>query len=191
MTNNFLSQVVVFLAFSILMSVGSIAHTAIVVIDPGHGGIDRGGIPGQKLAEKRHLNLSLSRNQQKSQSTFFQPNLNPKNARSGRRPRPHPRLKFLNRLTAQLQSLSPRRQRGYRRRTRLMLFSLTQLRQKRTSRIFIKIVFHRQLRDAARAAATQSFLGGMDLSFFEPPPNYLAGMTSSRGLLGPRPFAEE
>jgi hypothetical protein len=52
MTNNFLSQVVVFLAFSILMSVGSIAHPAIVVVDPGHGGIDRGGIPGQKLAEK-------------------------------------------------------------------------------------------------------------------------------------------
>ena len=34
------------------MSVGSIAHPAIVVIDPGHGGIDRGGIPGQKLAKK-------------------------------------------------------------------------------------------------------------------------------------------
>jgi N-acetylmuramoyl-L-alanine amidase len=52
MTNNFLSQVFVFLAFSILTSVGSIAHPAIVVIDPGHGGIDRGGIPMQKLAEK-------------------------------------------------------------------------------------------------------------------------------------------
>jgi N-acetylmuramoyl-L-alanine amidase len=52
MTNHFLSQAVVFLVFSILMSVGSIAHPAIVVIDPGHGGIDRGGIPGQKLAEK-------------------------------------------------------------------------------------------------------------------------------------------
>ena len=34
------------------MSAGSIAHPAIVIIDPGHGGIDRGGIPGQNLAEK-------------------------------------------------------------------------------------------------------------------------------------------
>jgi N-acetylmuramoyl-L-alanine amidase len=40
------------LVFSILLSVGSIAHPVIVVIDPGHGGRDRGGIPGQKLAEK-------------------------------------------------------------------------------------------------------------------------------------------
>jgi N-acetylmuramoyl-L-alanine amidase len=52
MTNHFLFQAVVFLVFSILLSVGSIAHPAIVVIDPGHGGNDRGGIPGQKLAEK-------------------------------------------------------------------------------------------------------------------------------------------
>jgi hypothetical protein len=52
MTNHFLFQAVVFLVFLILMSVGSIAHPAIVVIDPGHGGPDRGGIPGQKLAEK-------------------------------------------------------------------------------------------------------------------------------------------
>ena len=52
MTNNFLSQVFVFLAFSILISGVSIAHPAIVVIDPGHGGIDRGGIPGQRFAEK-------------------------------------------------------------------------------------------------------------------------------------------
>jgi len=52
MTNHFLFQAVVFLAFSILLSVDSIAHPAIVVIDPGHGGRDRGGIPGQKLAEK-------------------------------------------------------------------------------------------------------------------------------------------
>src|ERR1700722_12929338 len=46
------SQAVLFLVFSILMSVNSIAHPAIVIIDPGHGGIDRGGIPGQNLAEK-------------------------------------------------------------------------------------------------------------------------------------------
>jgi N-acetylmuramoyl-L-alanine amidase len=52
MTNNSLFQAVVFWVFSILMSVGSIAHPAIVIIDPGHGGIDRGGIPGQNLAEK-------------------------------------------------------------------------------------------------------------------------------------------
>jgi N-acetylmuramoyl-L-alanine amidase len=52
MTNHFLFQAVVFLVFSILLSVGSIAHPAIVVIDPGHGGNDRGGIPGRKLAEK-------------------------------------------------------------------------------------------------------------------------------------------
>jgi len=52
MTSRFLFQAVVFSVFSILLSVGSIAHPAIVVIDPGHGGRDRGGIPGQKLAEK-------------------------------------------------------------------------------------------------------------------------------------------
>jgi N-acetylmuramoyl-L-alanine amidase len=52
MTNHFLSQSVVFLVFSILISVGSMARPAIVIIDPGHGGIDRGGIPGQNLAEK-------------------------------------------------------------------------------------------------------------------------------------------
>ena len=46
------TQAVVFLVFSILLSVHSIARPAIVVIDPGHGGSDRGGIPGQKLAEK-------------------------------------------------------------------------------------------------------------------------------------------
>jgi N-acetylmuramoyl-L-alanine amidase len=40
------------LVFSILLSVGSIAHPVIVVIDPGHGGRDRSGVPGQKLAEK-------------------------------------------------------------------------------------------------------------------------------------------
>jgi N-acetylmuramoyl-L-alanine amidase len=52
MMSHFLFQAVVFSVFSILLSVGSIAHPAIVVIDPGHGGRDRGGIPGQKLAEK-------------------------------------------------------------------------------------------------------------------------------------------
>src|SRR5262249_16952411 len=52
MTNQFLLQRVVCLVFSIMMAGGSMAHPAIVVIDPGHGGHDRGGIPGQKLAEK-------------------------------------------------------------------------------------------------------------------------------------------
>jgi N-acetylmuramoyl-L-alanine amidase len=35
-----------------LLSVKLIAHPAVVVIDPGHGGIDRGGMPGQRLPEK-------------------------------------------------------------------------------------------------------------------------------------------
>ena len=52
MTNHIFPKAVAFLLLSILMSVASIAHPAIVIIDPGHGGIDRGGIPGQSLAEK-------------------------------------------------------------------------------------------------------------------------------------------
>ena len=52
MKNQFLFQAVVSIVCSILMTVGSIARPGIVVIDPGHGGEDRGGIPGQKLAEK-------------------------------------------------------------------------------------------------------------------------------------------
>jgi N-acetylmuramoyl-L-alanine amidase len=52
MTNHFLFQAVVFLVLSILICVDSVAHPTVVVIDPGHGGRDRGGIPGQKLAEK-------------------------------------------------------------------------------------------------------------------------------------------
>jgi N-acetylmuramoyl-L-alanine amidase len=36
----------------LLLSVKVIAHPAVVVIDPGHGGIDRGGMPGQRLPEK-------------------------------------------------------------------------------------------------------------------------------------------
>ena len=52
MVNHFFFQTVASLAFVILTAVGSIARPAIVVIDPGHGGEDRGGIPGQKLAEK-------------------------------------------------------------------------------------------------------------------------------------------
>src|SRR5690242_18005347 len=52
MMNHSPSQSVLFLAFSIMIAVGSIARPALVVIDPGHGGRDRGGIPGQQLAEK-------------------------------------------------------------------------------------------------------------------------------------------
>jgi N-acetylmuramoyl-L-alanine amidase len=51
MTNHFLFRAGVSL-ISILMAAGSLARPAIVVIDPGHGGSDRGGIPGQKLSEK-------------------------------------------------------------------------------------------------------------------------------------------
>ena len=52
MKDHFLCQAAASIVFSILMALGSIARPAIVVIDPGHGGIDRGGIPGQRLAEK-------------------------------------------------------------------------------------------------------------------------------------------
>ena len=34
------------------LTAGLIAHPAVVVIDPGHGGFDRGGMPGQRLPEK-------------------------------------------------------------------------------------------------------------------------------------------
>jgi N-acetylmuramoyl-L-alanine amidase len=36
----------------LLLTAGLIAHPAVVVIDPGHGGHDRGGMPGQRLPEK-------------------------------------------------------------------------------------------------------------------------------------------
>jgi hypothetical protein len=48
-----------------------------------------------------------------------------------------------------------------------------------------KVVLHREERDAARAAATRSFLDGMDLSFLKPPPDFLAGRDFSKDLLGP------
>jgi hypothetical protein len=53
-----------------------------------------------------------------------------------------------------------------------------------------KVVTHREVRAAARAAATQSFLHGMDLSFLKPPPDYLAGMTFSMDYWG-RSLPEE
>ena len=52
MTN--LSLVRASLSFLLLLMVSAIAvaRPAVVVIDPGHGGHDRGGMPGQRLAEK-------------------------------------------------------------------------------------------------------------------------------------------
>src|SRR5262249_30407672 len=60
MMNHSLSQAILFLVFSIMTAGGSIARPGIVVIDPGHGGHDRGGIPGQQLAEKA-LTLDTAR----------------------------------------------------------------------------------------------------------------------------------
>jgi N-acetylmuramoyl-L-alanine amidase len=41
-----------FFLFSLMLSTSAVARPAVVVIDPGHGGRDRGGMPGQRLAEK-------------------------------------------------------------------------------------------------------------------------------------------
>jgi N-acetylmuramoyl-L-alanine amidase len=41
-----------FFLFSLMVSASAVARPAVVVIDPGHGGRDRGGMPGQRLAEK-------------------------------------------------------------------------------------------------------------------------------------------
>jgi N-acetylmuramoyl-L-alanine amidase len=38
--------------FWLTVRTGALAAPAVVVIDPGHGGHDRGGIPGQRIAEK-------------------------------------------------------------------------------------------------------------------------------------------
>src|SRR5258708_33902427 len=38
--------------FSLSVSASAVARPAVVVIDPGHGGRDRGGMPGQRLAGK-------------------------------------------------------------------------------------------------------------------------------------------
>jgi len=60
MMNHSLSQAILFLVLSIMTAGGPIARPGIVVIDPGHGGHDRGGIPGQQLAEKA-LTLDTAR----------------------------------------------------------------------------------------------------------------------------------
>jgi hypothetical protein len=41
-----------FLLFWPMFSANGLARPSVVVIDPGHGGHDSGGIPGQRLAEK-------------------------------------------------------------------------------------------------------------------------------------------
>jgi len=52
MTNLSVARASLFLLFSLIFSATGLARPSIVVIDPGHGGHDRGGIPGQRLAEK-------------------------------------------------------------------------------------------------------------------------------------------
>ena len=45
-------RVPLFILFSFIIAAGAVAHPGVVVIDPGHGGHDRGGMPGQRLPEK-------------------------------------------------------------------------------------------------------------------------------------------
>jgi N-acetylmuramoyl-L-alanine amidase len=52
MTNLSLVRASLFFLFSLMVTTSAVAGPAVVVIDPGHGGHDRGGMPGQRLAEK-------------------------------------------------------------------------------------------------------------------------------------------
>jgi N-acetylmuramoyl-L-alanine amidase len=52
MTNPSLVRAFLFLLLSFIVAAMVAARPAVVVIDPGHGGHDRGGVPGQRLAEK-------------------------------------------------------------------------------------------------------------------------------------------
>ena len=52
MTNRSLMRVFLIFMLSLMASASAFARPALVVIDPGHGGHDRGGMPGQRLAEK-------------------------------------------------------------------------------------------------------------------------------------------
>ena len=52
MTNLSLVRPSLWFLLSLMVSASAVARPAIVVIDPGHGGRDRGGMPGQRLAEK-------------------------------------------------------------------------------------------------------------------------------------------
>src|SRR5258708_12285829 len=52
MTNRSLVRASLWFLFSLTVSASAVARPAVVVIDPGHGGRDWGGMPGQRLAEK-------------------------------------------------------------------------------------------------------------------------------------------
>jgi N-acetylmuramoyl-L-alanine amidase len=52
MIKRFAAPQIFFCLFLVNLSTIEGGHPAVVVIDPGHGGIDRGGIPGLSLAEK-------------------------------------------------------------------------------------------------------------------------------------------
>jgi N-acetylmuramoyl-L-alanine amidase len=52
MTNPSLVRALLFLLLSFMVAANVAARPAVVVIDPGHGGHDRGGVLGQRLAEK-------------------------------------------------------------------------------------------------------------------------------------------
>ena len=52
MTNLSLVRASLFVLLLLMVSAIAVARPAVVVIDPGHGGHDRGGMPGQRLAEK-------------------------------------------------------------------------------------------------------------------------------------------
>jgi len=52
MTNLSSVRASLFFLFSLIASTSAVGRPALVVIDAGHGGHDRGGMPGQRLAEK-------------------------------------------------------------------------------------------------------------------------------------------
>jgi N-acetylmuramoyl-L-alanine amidase len=52
MTNLSLARGALFFLLLLMISASAVARPALVVIDPGHGGSDRGGMPGQRIAEK-------------------------------------------------------------------------------------------------------------------------------------------
>jgi len=52
MTNLSLARGSLFFLLLLMIAASAVARPAIVVIDPGHGGSDRGGMPGQRLPEK-------------------------------------------------------------------------------------------------------------------------------------------
>jgi N-acetylmuramoyl-L-alanine amidase len=52
MNDSFRVRTFLFLLVWLMVSPKIVARPAVVVIDPGHGGFDRGGLPGQRLAEK-------------------------------------------------------------------------------------------------------------------------------------------